>query len=100
MHILDQQAPGLSDRLRALSLEQRRSIIAKASRLASESISNLEPAVQELLTAASSGNALFRTQVAQAQSRAVEADERYFDLREREVSDRERLNWFYKARLL
>jgi hypothetical protein len=100
MHILDQEAPGLSDRLRALSLEQRRSIIAKASRLASESISDLEPAVQDLLKTSSSGHALVRTQVAEAQSRAEAADERYFDLRERGRPDGEWLNWFYKARLL
>jgi hypothetical protein len=100
MHILDHEAPGLSDRFRALSLEQRRRIIAKASRLASESISDLEPAVEELLKAASSGNALFPAQVAEAQSRAEAADERYFDLRELGRSDPEWLNWFYKARLL
>jgi hypothetical protein len=100
MHILDQEAPGLSDRFRALSLEQRRRILAEASRLASESISDLEPAVQDLLKAAASGNALFRTQVAEAQSRAEAADERYSDLRERGRSGQEWLNWFYKARLL
>jgi hypothetical protein len=100
MHILDQEAPGLSDRFRALSLEQRRRILAKASRLASESIADLEPAVQDLLQAASSRNALSRTQVVEAQSRAEAADERYFDLRERGRPDREWLNWFYKARLL
>jgi hypothetical protein len=100
MHILDLEAPGLSDRLRALSLNQRRRIVAKASRLASESISDLEPAVQNLLAAASSGHALSRTQVAETQSRAQAADERYFDLRERGRSDSEWLNWFYKARLL
>jgi hypothetical protein len=52
------------------------------------------------LKAASSGNALLRTQVAEAQSRAEAADQRYLDLRERGRSDREWLNWFYKAGLL
>ena len=52
------------------------------------------------MTAASSANGLSRTQVAEAQSRAEAADERYFDQRERGRPDGEWLNSFYKARLL
>src|SRR5712691_4249040 len=73
MHILDQEAPGLSERLRAVSGE--RNAIAVNHRLSG-------------------------TRVAEAHSLAETADDKYFSLQESNRPENEWLNWFYKARLL
>ena len=100
MHVLDQEAKGLADKLRSLSLENRRRILAEASKLASESIKDLEPRAYALLKAISDNNMLSEAQVAEARSLAESADERYLALQEEQAPESEWLNWFSKARLL
>ncbi len=100
MHVLDQEAKGLAWKLRSLSLENRRHILAEAFKLASETITGLEPAVHVLLKAISDSNMLSETQVAEAKSLAETADERYLNLQEEQAPESEWLNWFSTARLL
>ena len=100
MHILDQEAPGLSERLRPLSLRGRRRIVANACKTASETIYDLDARVQYLLKLIVSDHALSEAQVAEANSLAEAADERYFDLQAQNRPKNEWIGWFFKARLL
>jgi hypothetical protein len=99
MHILDQEAQGLADKLRPLSLGERRRILSSACQLASQTVRSVEPRVRELLQAAST-NVLSPAQIAEAKSLADLADEQYLTLQNQEAQEAEWLNWFSKARLL
>ncbi|HEV8486393.1 MAG TPA: hypothetical protein VGV87_22810 [Blastocatellia bacterium] len=100
MHVLDQEAEGLANRLRSLTLEERRRVLAKSCLLACETIFALEPAVLDLLNSISVENAISQNQIVWATSLAHAADEEYITLRERGASEAEWLNSFAKARLL
>ena len=48
-HVLDQDAPGLAGRLRALKSESRRKVVVKASLFAAQRMSELDANTQALL---------------------------------------------------
>lgn len=100
MHILDQDAPGLADKLATLSLEQRRLVLAKTCRFASELIEGVEPEVSFLVEAVARELSLPEADVTRAQTLAEAADERYFTLQEVGAPESVWLPWFFKARLL
>ena len=100
MHILDKESEGLADKLQALPLERRRQIVAEACNLAGRDIGDLEPEIQDLLSAISLHNLLSDLQVEQARSLANKADDKYFTLQEDGAAESEYLNWFSKSRLL
>lgn len=101
MHaLLDQEAPGLADRLRPLSSKTRRNILAEACILVGETLGDLEEAVQLLLDTLRSHKDLSGEQIASAASLTEAADNRYFQLQEQNVPESEWLHWFHKARLL
>jgi hypothetical protein len=99
-HLLDREAPGLTEKLRSLSADNRRRILTKIIQVASETIVNVEPAVELLLMAIASNQSLSEMQVAESNSLAEAADEQYFTLQGRNRPENEWLPWFFKARLL
>ncbi len=58
MHILDHEAPGLSDALKRLSLERRRRIIGNACNLVGTTLVDLEPDIRNLLKTIAAENSL------------------------------------------
>jgi hypothetical protein len=98
--LLDEEAPGLADRLGQLQLEQRRRILAQVCRLASQTIDCLEPEDHALLGALSQDGALSGGQVAEAQRRAEAADDQYLTLQEEGAPESQWTCLFEKARLL
>lgn len=99
MNILDQEAPGLSSQLCALSLERWRHVAAKACESVSQSIDGLEPSFKALLSSAVEKNKLSPEQIAEARMYAKAADDRYFTFKEDGASQVVWRNWFAKARL-
>src|SRR5581483_10355845 len=100
MHILDQQAPGVARRLRSLSVDQRRRIVARACELVSQSIGDLDRPLRELLGTIRSECALSAGDVEEARSLAEQADESYFSLKEEGAEESLWMRCFARARLL
>lgn len=100
MHILDQEANGLAEKLQLLSLEQQRTIVTKGCNLVSQSMTNLQPATRYFLELATADKSLTISQIEETKLLADSADERYFILQEEGASETEWLNWFSEARLL
>jgi hypothetical protein len=100
MHILDDEAKGLAEKLQLLPFEQRKQIIARTCIAASQDIINVEPKIQNLLTTINAYNSLSKSQLEEAKLLADYADEQYFLLQEKGTTDSDWLNWFSKARLL
>ncbi len=97
---LDQEAPGLADRLQSLSSATRRSILASACLFVGEKLAASDPALRPLLAALRSHSDLDPGQIACAARLAEAADNRYLELREKNASQIEWRHWFQKARLL
>ncbi len=98
MDLLNQKAPGLEDKLRALSIDQRRRLVAAAEEL-SRSIKDLESSINNVLTEALNSNSLSPSQVAELRSYATAADDQYLTLEENGAESSVWGNWFAKARL-
>ena len=99
MHILDQEAPGLAERLRLLPLESRRRVLARCCRRASEAITDLELAICNILKTISGDSVLSEVQIAEARNLADAADEQCRILQQQGWAATEWLNWCAKARL-
>jgi hypothetical protein len=100
MHILDQDAPGLAERLRALRLDVRQAIFVKACISATASLKNMDSETAEFVDALRSRRELSKNQAAAALSLSEAADDRYLALLQRSAPTKERLADFSKARLL
>ena len=98
-HLVDQYAPNLSARLGALSLEQRRRVLAESCAAMSERVPGLDPALRLLVDAAVQYNALSPEELANGRAYADMADVRYFDLQEDPATAAESHRWFVQARL-
>ena len=98
MHLLDYEAPGLTDQLSALPVERRRQALTIAAIAVSGQISDLEPQIRGLLERAARDNVLSREQVEAARLYAEHADDRYFTLQEQGAAEAVWKNWFAKSR--
>lgn len=99
MHILDQTAPGLAEKLQMLSTEQRRRALLTVCKAVCRRISDLEPDVLTLLEKASVSTSISPDMVVHAQKYAELSDDRYFTLQEKGEPESVWSNWFSKARL-
>jgi hypothetical protein len=99
MNILDQDVPGLSERLERLLPEQWRPVLVSACQIASRSITDLEPEFKQLLATSAATHSLSAEEVARVRAYAEVSDERYFDAQEAGEEECIWLNWFAKARL-
>ena len=97
--LLDQDAPGLADKLELLPLEVRRNIITRACLAASEYLTDLEPAVQNLLRSLDANQVLSPDEVTEARRLADAADAAYLELDQAADYDKA-LKFFSEARLL
>lgn len=100
MHILNNEAEGIAERLEFLTPERRRSIVADACKLAGEGLGSVEPEIQDILTTVYETHSLSESQIEEAGSLADAADDRYFTLQEEGMPEGVRVGWFSKARLL
>jgi hypothetical protein len=98
-HIVENDAPGLSEKIRGLSVDQRRRALARACRAMAKQIPNLEPAISTLIEAAVNDNALSPQQVAQARTYAEMADERDSAEEDERGGEQVANNWFANARV-
>lgn len=87
------------DKIKNLSPEQRRRVVARTALKLSESVKGLESSVRVLITAASDNNFLSLDQIAELRSYAEAADDRYLTLQEQDASESKWTEWFAKARL-
>ena len=97
--LLDQDAPGLADKLELLPLEVRRNIITQACLVASDCLTDLEPAVQNLLRSLEANQVLSPDEVTEARRLADAADAAYLELDQAADHDKA-LKIFSVARLL
>lgn len=100
MHILDQEAPGLADRLRSLDSQVSREILVRACIFASETLGEPEARVHSLLNDLRNNKMLTSLQAVEAASLAEAADSKYFALQREGASVEEWSKWFSLARLL
>ena len=98
-HLVDQYAPNLSARLGALSLEQRRRVLAESCAAMSERIHGLDATLRLLVDGAVEHNALSGEELASVRAYAKMADGRYFDLQQNPATAAESYRWFVTARL-
>lgn len=98
-HLVDQYAPNLAARLGALSLEQRRGVLAESCAAMSERVHGLEPALRLLVDAAVEHGTLSGEELASVHAYAEMADGKYFDLQENSATAAESHRWFLTARL-
>lgn len=97
--LLDQDAPGLADKLELLPLEVRRNILTQACLAASECLTGLEPPVQNLLRSLEANRVLTPNEVTEARRLADTADAAYLELDQAADHDKA-LKFFSEARLL
>jgi hypothetical protein len=100
MHILDQQAPGLTEKLAKLLVSQRRQLVAKVCELASRAMPDPGPEVRLLLETISRDNFLPAVRVTEVRSMAEAADNLYLAQREQGMDRQVWLKSFSQARLL
>lgn len=100
IHPLDQNAPGLAQRLESLTARTRRAILSKACLRAASGVAGLEERTVELVRAIQSGGGLSLEQAKQAMSLADVADNKYFELHQRSAVAEVWLKVFSEARLL
>lgn len=96
---MDQNAPRLAGRLRLLSPEVRRAILAKACAFSAARLGGVDAEVSELLNLIQKHGQLSREQAAKAVAFAGAADTRSFELEEQCAPRDEWLKPFSEARL-
>ena len=99
-HILDQEAAGISRRLRELSSQSQRAIASKAAIWAAGRLSNLEDAEISVIQALESSGDLSLDEAKVLMNSAEAADEKYFELQAQGAHRWEWEEYFFKARLL
>lgn len=100
MHVLDQDAPGLAERLRTLPAEIQQDLLAKACLRTAEGADYSDPIVTECLAELRSRGALSERLAAAAVSASKRADEQYIAATAQTTSGHESLRIFSVARLL
>lgn len=98
MHLLDQDLPGVAQRLETLTPEARARLLAAACRFMAAELREQDFQVAALLDELSGGKGAGGQ--ARAARLAEEADGKYFDLQEAGAEEREWMRWFSRARLL
>ena len=99
MHILDTVESGLTEPLKSLSIEQRRQLFGRVCKTASEFVREIEPELGELLGKCGQSKELSSSEITAVRLTAKWADERYFDLRQKNTDETVWFNWFVNARL-
>lgn len=99
MHPLDTVEPGLTEKLKSLSIGEQRQLFGMVAEAASRFVHDIEPELAQIVSACGQGKALERSQVEEVRRVAKWADERYFELKQRGVDESVWMNWFGKARL-
>ncbi|MCP3939446.1 MAG: hypothetical protein GY708_29215 [Actinomycetia bacterium] len=97
--LLDQEAPGIFNRLESASQEERRRAIVVACSAVANSLSGLQPEIRRLVQSLVDRGGLSQQDLDIAHSLAQKADDEYFDLQER-GKDELALQRFSEARLL
>ena len=97
---MDQDAPGLAQRLESLTAQTRRAILSKVCLRAASDLAGLDERTLELVRAVQSGGGLSLEQAKQAMSLADVADNKYFELHQRNAVAEAWLKVFSEARLL
>lgn len=99
MHMLDKLDSGIVDRLKSLTPDQRRCVLATACNSSSELIAGLEPEIKLIIVSFYQTSEITQSQITAVVSFLSWADQRYLDLRDRGVDQDIWMNWFLKARL-
>lgn len=81
-HVLDQDAPGLAGRLRALRSESQHKVVVKAALFAAHRMSELDANTEELLNKLRISGEMSRQEAVSAMVLSEAADDRYFKLQE------------------
>ena len=97
--LLDQDAPGLADKLELLPRDVRRNILTQACLAASECLTDLKPPIQKLLRSLEANQVLSADEVREARRLADTADAAYLELDQAAEHDKA-LKFFSEARLL
>ena len=100
MHLLDQEAPGLAQRLRSLPPKAQRAILVKSCLRAAATLANLGSQTLELVKAIQSRGELSRHEAQLALALTETADDKYFALAARQAPADAWLQVFSEARLL
>jgi hypothetical protein len=100
MHILDQEGPGLAQRLRGLRPWNQRSVLAGASLLTAAKLADLDRSSSLLLDTLRSRGELSVEEAKSAMALSEAADDKYLKLQAKGVSDQQSQNVFSEARLL
>jgi hypothetical protein len=98
MHILDQEAPGLAERLRALEPANQRAVLVRVALFTAARLSGPGTGTSLLLEALRSHGELSAAETKSAMSLSELADEKYFQLQEKGRAECEKS--FFEARLL
>lgn len=100
MHLLDQEAPGLAQRLQFLPPTARRAILVKSCLRAATALANLDSQTLELLNAIQSRGELSKQEAQSALALAEASDDKYFALAAKQAPADAWLRVFCEARLL
>lgn len=100
MHILDREAPGLAEKIGALSAEASKTVLVNACLLVSEGLAVLEPSVRGLLDSLKKNGSLLPDEVAVARTLAEAADSNYLTLQRQSTREVQAISAFSTARLL
>lgn len=99
-HVLDEDAPGLAGRLRALNPERRRKVLVKTALFAAQGIPELDAKTAALLDDLRFRGELSAHEAAFAMHLSEAADDRYLTLQGQGAPAGEWGQWFSLARLL
>ena len=96
---MDLNAPALVKRLRSLSTDTKRTILAKACAFSAARLGEMDPTLSELMNEVQLNGGLTRDQAATAVSFAAAANKKCFDLEESDAPRNEWIKPFSEARL-
>jgi polyhydroxyalkanoate synthesis regulator phasin len=99
-HILDQDAPGLAKRLRAIGPELQQRIVTRASLVTAKKLVSLHKTTSEVLDELQLKGKLSPERAKSVMNLSEKADDEYFDLKEQGVPEEEWNRLFSEARLL
>jgi hypothetical protein len=99
-HILDQDAPGLAQRLRAVRPELQHRIVTRASLVTAEKLAGLHKTTSEVLAELQSQGKLSSERAKSVMALSEAADDKYFDLQGQGAPEQEWGRLFSEARLL
>lgn len=99
-HILDQEAPGLAKRLRAVPPALQHRIVTRVSLVTAQKLANLQKTTSDVLDELRSQGKLSSERAKSVMALSEAADDEYFDLQEQGAPEEEWSRRFSEARLL